>query len=84
MPRSLQQTEDVILKGELVVDKSPITLWCAGNAAVEADAQNNRWLSKKLQRGRIDGMVSLCMGVGLALAKIETQREPEYQMLVVG
>jgi phage terminase large subunit-like protein len=84
MPRSLQQTEDVILKGQIVVDKSPITLWCAGNAAVEADAQNNRWLSKKLQRGRIDGMVSLCMGVGLALAKTETQREPEYQMLVVG
>lgn len=85
MPRSLQQTEDVILEGQIIVDKSPITLWCAGNAAVEADAQNNRWLSKKLQRGRIDGMVSLCMGVGLALNKTETTvREPEYQMFVLG
>jgi phage terminase large subunit-like protein len=84
MPRSLQQTEDAILKGEITIDKSPITLWCAGNAAVEADAQNNRWLSKKRQRGRIDGMVSLCMGVGLALTKTETVREPDYQMMVIG
>ena len=83
MPRSLQQTEDAILKGEIVIDKSPITLWCAGNAAVEADPQNNRWLIKKRQRGRIDGMVSLCMGVGLALTKTETKREPVYQMFMV-
>jgi phage terminase large subunit-like protein len=85
MPRSLQQTEDIILKGEIVIDKSPITLWCAGNAAVEADAQNNRWLTKKRQRGRIDGMVSLCMGVGLVLAKTESEvRQPEYGMMVLG
>lgn len=83
MPRSLQQTEDAILKEEIVIDKSPITLWCAGNAAVEADPQNNRWLIKKRQRGRIDGMVSLCMGVGLALTQPEeTKRAPEYQMFM--
>lgn len=85
MPRSLQQTEDAILKEEIVIDKSPITLWCAGNAAVEADAQNNRWLIKKRQRGRIDGMVSLCMGVGLALTKTEESKaEPTYQMFMLG
>lgn len=64
MPRSLQQLEDRILAGKIVIDESPVTTWCAGNAAVEADAQNNRFLIKKRSRGRIDGLVVLAMLAG--------------------
>jgi phage terminase large subunit-like protein len=83
MPRSLQQTEDLILKNEIVIDRSPITNWCSGNAAVEADAQNNRWLVKKRARGRIDGMVSLAMVVGIGEAEgiSGSWVEPKYQMM---
>jgi phage terminase large subunit-like protein len=83
MPRSLQQTEDIILKGDIVVDNSPVTRWCSSNASVQADAQNNRWLTKKRLRGRIDGLTVLAMSVGIFKTPVETKREPEYQMFVV-
>lgn len=83
MPRSLTQLEDAILKGELIVDRNPLTSWCSANAAVQADAQNNRWLVKKRQRGRIDGVVSLAMAMGAAELKEEPQRQPEFQMFVL-
>jgi len=35
------------------------------------------------QRGRIDGLVSIAMGVGVALAGLEEAREPEFQLLVL-
>lgn len=64
MPRSLQQFEDRILTGRIVIDKSPVTSWCAANAAVQADAQDNRFLVKKRSRGRIDGMTAGAMLCG--------------------
>lgn len=64
MPRSLQKFEDRILQRKIVIDESPITKWCSGNAAVQPDAQNNRFFIKKNQRGRIDGMTVLAMLCG--------------------
>lgn len=61
MPRSLQKFEDRILQRRIVIHESPITKWCSGNAAVQPDAQNNRFFVKKHQRGRIDGMTVLAM-----------------------
>ena len=83
MPRSIQLLEDCVLRGDIVIERSPITTWCSGNAAVESDAQNNRWLIKHRQRGRIDGLVSIAMGVGVALAGLDEAREPEFQLLVL-
>lgn len=84
MPRSLQHTEDAILRNEIVVDRSPLTNWCLGNSAIEADAQNNRWIVKKRSRGRIDGMVSMTMGIGLATVPLEVKHEKKFQMMVMG
>lgn len=64
MPRSLTQLEDAILQKRIVIDESPVTKWCSGNAAVQPDAQNNRFFVKKFQRGRIDGLVVLAMLAG--------------------
>jgi phage terminase large subunit-like protein len=61
MPRSLQKFEDRILQNRIVIDESPVTKWCSGNAAIQPDAQNNRFFIKKHQRGRIDGMTVLAM-----------------------
>jgi phage terminase large subunit-like protein len=66
MPRSLQKFEDRILQRRIIIDESPITKWCSGNAAVQPDAQNNRFFIKKHQRGRIDGMTVLAMLAGAA------------------
>lgn len=69
MPRSLGVLEDMILNGEIVIDESPLTKWCAGNAAVKADARGNRFLVKSQQRGRIDGLVVLAMLAGATEAR---------------
>lgn len=84
MPRSLQLLEDRVLKEEIVIDRSPITTWCSGNAATQPDAQNNRWFVKKRQRGRIDGLVALAMGTGAAELKEQPAPPKEYQMFIVG
>ncbi len=74
MPRSLQQFEDRILQRRIIIHESPITKWCSGNAAVEPDAQNNRFFIKKHQRGRIDGMTVLAMLSG-ATESVEASEE---------
>jgi phage terminase large subunit-like protein len=78
MPRSLQQLEDMILTGGIVIDESPVTKWCAGNAAIQADARNNRFIVKKRSRGRIDGLTVLAMLAGAAMAE---QQEPARSYL---
>lgn len=75
MPRSVEKLEDAILKGEITIDANPITYWCAANAAVISDGQKNRAFDKKRSRGRIDGLVTIAMGVGAAqMATPEPER----------
>lgn len=71
MPRSLGQFEDLILTGQIIIDESPVSKWCAGNAAVKPDEFGNRYLIKKHTRGRIDGTVAKAMAVGVALAELD-------------
>lgn len=75
MPRSLQQLEDMILTRQIAINESPVTKWCSGNAAIQADPQNNRFFVKKAQRGRIDGLVVLAMLAG-ASEVVETYEAP--------
>jgi phage terminase large subunit-like protein len=82
MPRSLQILEDEILGDGIEVDASPVTKWCAGNAAVE-ERQGNRWFVKKRSRGRIDGLTALAMVVGAARA-VEAPDNLSDQILARG
>ena len=66
MPRSVERLEDRILKTAIVIDSSPINYSCAANAALIEDGQKNRAFDKKRSRGRIDGIVTIAMGVGAA------------------
>jgi phage terminase large subunit-like protein len=68
MPRSVERLEDAILTKQTTIDNSPVTYWCAGNAMVASDGQKNRAFDKKRSRGRIDGLVTLAMAHGAALA----------------
>jgi phage terminase large subunit-like protein len=67
MPRSLGQLEDLILTGGIVIDENQVTKWCSGNAAIKPDEHGNRYFVKKNTRGKIDGLVAMAMGVGMAL-----------------
>lgn len=66
MPRSIQRLEDRILDQRIVIENSPVTYMCASNAAIDADGMENRCFDKKRSRGRIDGLVTIAMGVGAA------------------
>lgn len=66
MPRSIERLEDRILEQTIVIDNSPVTYSCAANAALIADGQKNRAFDKKRSRGRIDGIVTIAMGIGAA------------------
>ena len=66
MPRSIERLEDRILTEGVVIDASPVTYSCAANAQLIADGQKNRAFDKKRSRGRIDGLVTIAMGVGAA------------------
>jgi len=80
MPRSLGQLEDRILKREIVIDDSPLTKWCSGNAAIRPDRQGNRYFEKKRQRGRIDGLTVLAMLAGAAESELGGQVTSEVQL----
>lgn len=80
MPRSVELLEKAVNEGSLIVEKNPVLTWNSASAVLEADPKNNRIFTKRKSRGRIDGIVSLAMAVGLLLE--EKKREPEkpFQM----
>lgn len=69
MPQSIERLEDRILEGTITIENSPLTYSCAANAALDNDGQGNRCFDKKRSRGRIDGIVTIAMGVGAAGAQ---------------
>jgi phage terminase large subunit-like protein len=68
MPRSVERLEDRILNKTITVEASPVTYMCAANTQLAVDGLKNRAFDKKRSRGRIDGNVTLAMGVGAATA----------------
>lgn len=82
MPRSVERLEDRILKSTITIEASPVTYFCASNVIVITDAQKNRAFDKKKSRGRIDGLVTIAMGVGAAT--YAQKPVPTYQMMFIG
>ena len=84
MPRSVEKLEDRILAKTIDIDNSPVTYMCAANAFLDTDGQGNRAFDKKRSRGRIDGIVTIAMGVGAADNELQEKKPAEFQMLFVG
>jgi phage terminase large subunit-like protein len=63
--------ERLVMAGMLAHGGNPVLRWCASNVAVEIDAAGNMKPSKRRSTERIDGMVALLMGLGMA-AKSES------------
>jgi phage terminase large subunit-like protein len=62
---------DLVASCNLVHFGNPVLRWMASNLSIETDAAENKKPSKKKSNGRIDGMVSLIMGVGRAMVAPE-------------
>lgn len=68
MPKSISDLESALLAGpgKLQVEENPVLRWNAASAVTAEDAQENKKWEKRKSRGRIDGIVALCQGVGMA------------------
>lgn len=76
MPKSVEEVESLIETRKIRVQRNPVMEWCAASAVIVLDEQENKKFSKKKATGRIDGIVSLTMAIGVA-----TQRpEPASQV----
>jgi phage terminase large subunit-like protein len=81
MPRSIERLEDRILKKTIVIDNSPVTYSCAANAALIEDGMKNRAFDKKRSRGRIDGVVTIAMGVGAAGGPVQSGEQSFWEVM---
>jgi len=66
MSPALRDLEALILAKEIAHGNHPVLNMCAACAVVEGKDDANRKLSKNKSTGRIDGMISLTMSIGVA------------------
>lgn len=66
MSPALRNLESLLLNAKLRHGLHPVLGMCAANAVVKTDEAGGRKLDKKRSRGRIDGMVALCMACAVA------------------
>jgi phage terminase large subunit-like protein len=59
-----KQAESLILSKQIVHDGNPVLKWMIANTVMEEDAAGNIKPSKKKSSEKIDGVVSLIMGLG--------------------
>jgi phage terminase large subunit-like protein len=66
MPGSLNMLEELILEHRIRLRRNPVLVSACASAAIERDAFDNRWFSKRKATQRIDPLVALAMAVGVA------------------
>jgi phage terminase large subunit-like protein len=72
MTPALRELEEKLVNNKLRHGNHPVLTMCAANARVVGDS-GARKFDKKHARGRIDGMVSLAMAVGVMPITAEEQ-----------
>ncbi len=74
MPGSVATLEALILEKRIRIRRSPVVISAMMSAAVEHDAFDNRWFSKRRAVNRIDPLVALTMAVGAATVHTPPRR----------
>lgn len=83
MSPALRELESLLLDGRMRHGGQPVLRMCATNAVTVSDPAGNRKLVKNRRAGRIDGMVSLAMAVGVRPIQPGETGPKEYQMFFV-
>ena len=78
MSPAIKQTEILIRNKKIRHGGNPVLRWMLSNVAIKRDAHDNMSLHKGRSADRIDGIVSLCMGVGRAVAYLEEHTSSRY------
>lgn len=68
-----KELDRLVLAGRIVHGGHPVLRMCAANLSVEKDAPGNVKPSKAKSNGRIDGIVALCMTLGLHILNQQPQ-----------
>lgn len=76
MAPAIDTLEALILQRKLCHGGHPVLTWNVSNAIVTKDAAGNRKLDKERSREKIDGIVALCMALGLARRDVEETYDP--------
>ena len=71
-----KRLEQLVLSEQLAHGGNPVLRWMANNVSLETDAADNWKPSKKRSRERIDGIVAMIMGLGLAQVNPDTEATP--------
>lgn len=84
MSPALRELETLLLHNRLRHGNHPVLSMCAANAVLEIDAAENRKFTKKKATGRIDGMVSLAMAVGVASSEPPPPEKKPLVLMTLG
>jgi phage terminase large subunit-like protein len=76
MSPAMRDLEGALLNEKISHGNHPVLTMCAANAVVQSDPAGNRKLVKSKSTGRIDGMVSLTMAMGVAGSYIDESAGP--------
>ncbi|TCP43942.1 terminase large subunit [Rhodovulum marinum] len=69
MPDSINKLEEALGDGRLTVERNPLLDSMAASVTYAENRTGHRMFDKEKAHGRIDGMVSLAMAVGMALCR---------------
>ena len=84
MPDSINKLENAIYEERIFIDHSPMLDLCAASVVYEENRTGHRMFDKGKAFGRIDGMVSLAMSVGMALCRARDGGMDEYFKRLAG
>ena len=76
MSPAVDATERVLLEGKARHAGHPVLTWNAWNARVVMDPAGNRKIDKQKSKNKIDGIVAMAMGLGLASRLIQQTQQP--------
>jgi len=85
MSPAIRETESLLLSAKLKHGDHPVLTMCAANALTVSDPAGNRKFTKAKSTGRIDGMVTLAMAVGVRTTGVSGPAKPEkkFQMYFI-
>ena len=78
MAPAIDTLESELLNGRLRHGGNPVLEMCARHAIVVRDAAGNRKLDKNKATASIDGIVALCMALGVAQSEVKASRSISF------
>ncbi|WP_226578206.1 terminase large subunit [Acuticoccus sediminis] len=79
MPDSINKLEAAVYDQRLTVRRNEMMNFCAGSTRYAENRSGHRMFDKAKATGRIDGMVSLAMAIGIATCRDEVQQPSVYE-----